>query len=110
MNKRTVQSLNLYNYSLKFQVRSGGKGTFDVDALNIRSGRRENGTASPIFGSALAQQNEHQISNTSSNRNHQQHFGRFDASALHIAHALRATEVQKAYKKEKPMHLYLVRS
>lgn len=37
-------------------------------------------------------------------------YGRFDASALHIAHALKQTEIQKAYKKrrEKPIDYYLV--
>lgn len=37
-------------------------------------------------------------------------YGRFDASALHIAHALRATELHKAYNKgrEKPIDYYLV--
>lgn len=37
-------------------------------------------------------------------------YGRFDASALHIAHALKQTEVQKAYNKrrEKPIDYYLV--
>lgn len=37
-------------------------------------------------------------------------YGRFDASALHIAHALRATELHKAYNKarEKPIEFYLV--
>jgi hypothetical protein len=36
--------------------------------------------------------------------------GRFDASALHIAHALKQTEVQKSYDKgrEKPIEEYLV--
>ncbi|KAK9498222.1 hypothetical protein O3M35_004083 [Rhynocoris fuscipes] len=39
-------------------------------------------------------------------------YGRFDASALHIAHALRATELHKAYNKarEKPIEFYLVSS
>ncbi|KAL9699042.1 hypothetical protein quinque_002483 [Culex quinquefasciatus] len=38
-------------------------------------------------------------------------YGRFDASALHIAHALKQTEVQKAYDKlrEKPIDYYLAR-
>lgn len=38
-------------------------------------------------------------------------YGRFDASALHIAHALKQTELQKAYNKprEKPIDYYLVR-
>lgn len=37
-------------------------------------------------------------------------YGRFDASALHIAHALKQTELQKSYKmhKEKPIDAYLV--
>lgn len=37
-------------------------------------------------------------------------YGRFDASALHIAHALKQTEIQKAYNKarEKPIDFYLV--
>lgn len=39
-------------------------------------------------------------------------YGRFDASALHIAHALKQTEIQKAYNKarEKPIDFYLVRT
>lgn len=36
-------------------------------------------------------------------------YGRFDASALHIAHALKQTEIQKSYDKgDKPINLYLV--
>lgn len=38
-------------------------------------------------------------------------YGRFDASALHIAHALKQTELQKSYNKvnrEKPIDCYLV--
>lgn len=37
-------------------------------------------------------------------------YGRFDASALHIAHALKQTEIQKAYRmhREKPIDCYLV--
>ncbi|CAG9795531.1 unnamed protein product [Diatraea saccharalis] len=36
-------------------------------------------------------------------------YGRFDASALHIAHALKQTELQKAYHRprEKPIDCYL---
>ncbi|KAJ8973915.1 hypothetical protein NQ317_000460, partial [Molorchus minor] len=38
-------------------------------------------------------------------------YGRFDASALHIAHALKQTELQKSYKssQEKPIDCYLDR-
>lgn len=37
-------------------------------------------------------------------------YGRFDASALHIQHALKQTEIQKSYSKprEKPIDSYLV--
>ncbi|GBP27247.1 Hillarin [Eumeta japonica] len=37
-------------------------------------------------------------------------YGRFDASALHIAHALKQTELQKAYHRprEKPIDCYLI--
>lgn len=37
-------------------------------------------------------------------------YGRFDASALHIAHALKQTELQKSYRstREKPIDCYLV--
>ncbi|KAH0816342.1 hypothetical protein GEV33_006449 [Tenebrio molitor] len=36
-------------------------------------------------------------------------YGRFDASALHIAHALKQTELQKSYRmhREKPIDCYL---
>lgn len=61
--------------------------------------------------------NSHQNSNHHNNH-HQNHnhfdngyqYGRFDASALHIAHALKQTELQKQYSKgrEKPIEYYLV--
>lgn len=46
--------------------------------------------------------------NHSNNVSHQ--YGRFDASALHIAHALKQTELQRAYarSREKPIDCYLV--
>lgn len=53
------------------------------------------------------------VRDTSSPLNHSDSdykYGRFDVSALHIAHALKQTEVQKAYNKarEKPIDHYLV--
>lgn len=53
------------------------------------------------------------LRDTSSPLNHSDSdykYGRFDVSALHIAHALKQTEVQKAYNKarEKPIDHYLV--
>ncbi|XP_065344135.1 hillarin [Cloeon dipterum] len=84
------------------QIRGSGRaGTFDAEALNIRS-HLSNGHSSPAAGHAHAEASTAVGGGASE-------FGRFDASALHIAHALRATELQKAYHKarEKPIDYYL---
>ncbi|XP_071445248.1 hillarin [Hetaerina americana] len=106
----------------------------DADALHIRAhlngsagGGGHGRSSSP---SGLNSQYYHGNGsgglNTSSNSNgahhavHQHHnssalgeyqYGRFDASALHIAHALRATKLQRAYgrPREKPIDCYLDR-
>lgn len=84
----------------KLQIRGSSKASSEIEAYTQPpTHRRENG-ASPLFDMPSKQQA------TPKARSH--NFGRFDASALHIAHALKATELQKAYKKEKPMHYYLV--
>jgi len=98
------------------QIRPGGKASFDCDALAIRAQMKLS------TSSTTSQQNggEQEISNggTQNNSNgivsnhpnaHQ--WGRFDSSALHIQHALRATEVQRKYSKpiyDKPIEAYLV--
>lgn len=48
--------------------------------------------------------------NSPLNHENEYKYGRFDASALHIAHCLKQTEIQKAYDKrrEKPIDFYLV--
>ncbi|VVC42020.1 Transglutaminase-like,Zinc finger, LIM-type [Cinara cedri] len=89
------------------QIRGSGKGTFDAEALNIKqhlNGSTPNRSQSPlptpyIHGSSTPDTGGYQ-------------YGRFDASALHIAHALRATELHKSYAnkngiREKPIHCYL---
>ena len=45
-----------------------------------------------------------------SQANHRRQWGRYDSSALHIQHALKATEVQRKYSRpiEKPIDEYLV--
>lgn len=80
-----------FNY-VNEQIRGGGKGTFDAEALGIKP-HLNNGRHSGENGHFA----EHQ-------------YGRFDASALHIAHALRATELQRSYRRpiEKPLDSYLV--
>ncbi len=49
---------------------------------------------------------------TTSTHPNARHWGRFDSSALHIRHALNATEVQRKYSRphEKPIETYLVRA
>lgn len=85
------------------QIRASGKGTLDLESLHIRSNSRgENG--SPAFDGAGPTSQANVTNKGTPGHN----YGRFDASALHIAHALRATQIQKAYKKEKPLHTYLV--
>jgi len=46
----------------------------------------------------------------SSNHPNARNWGRFDSSALHIRHALNATEVQKKYSrpKDRPIETFLV--
>ncbi|XP_035704265.1 hillarin isoform X2 [Folsomia candida] len=84
------------------QIRASGKGTLDLESLHIRSNSRgENG--SPAFDGAGPTSQANVTNKGTPGHN----YGRFDASALHIAHALRATQIQKAYKKEKPLHTYL---
>lgn len=88
------------------QIRGSGKGTFDAEALNIKQhlngsapgNRAQSPLPAPYIGSS-APDTGYQ-------------YGRFDASALHIAHALRATELHKSYPnkngvREKPIHCYL---
>lgn len=80
------------------QIRGGGKGgTFDAEALAIKQHLHSNHSAR----SSSENGGSHHFSD------HQ--YGRFDASALHIAHALRATEIQRSYQrpKEKPLDSYL---
>lgn len=85
------------------QIRGSGKGTFDAGALNIRSHLNGHLASSGPGNSGNRQ-------DYNKNDDHSYKYGRFDASALHIAHALRATELQKAYNKarEKPIDCYLV--
>lgn len=93
------------------QIRGSGKGTFDAEALNIRP--HLNGHGSPPAPPVQQQHHANHVNNNnsvpheSSSAGYQ--YGRFDASALHIAHALRATELCKSYNKarEKPIEYYL---
>lgn len=85
------------------QIRGSGKGTFDAEALNIRP--HLNGHTNHHNNNQMSSPGHHNY-----NDNNSYQYGRFDASALHIAHALRATELHKSYNKarEKPIEYYLV--
>lgn len=90
----------------------------NVDSPNYA--RHLNGHGSPPATNSSSQRDFHGGGGggggTSSPYNHNYsgdgsyQYGRFDASALHIAHALKQTELQKGYSKarEKPIDYYLV--
>lgn len=80
------------NHLVNDQIRGFGKGTFDADALGIKS--------------ALSSPRSHEPDIR--NRGDHHMAGRFDASALHITHALNATKVQRGYRYERRIDDYLV--
>lgn len=72
---------------------------------NYGGGGGGGGHISPPYSPPYHQNHHHENSSSPSYQ-----YGRFDASALHIAHALKQTELQKSYKtnREKPIDCYLV--
>ncbi|CAH0552085.1 unnamed protein product [Brassicogethes aeneus] len=98
------------------QIRGIGRPGFEAEGLQIRT--HLNGSShsphSPPYGESRNagpnySPNSHYQNNHNETPGYQ--YGRFDASALHIAHALKQTELQKAYKqnREKPIDCYLDR-
>ncbi|XP_067137099.1 hillarin-like [Centruroides vittatus] len=77
---KAALSVPKMNHLVNDQIRGSGKGTFDADALGIKSA-----LTSP-------KPHEHDC------RHRENLAGRFDASALHIAHGLNATKVQRGYR------------
>ncbi|XP_018566054.1 hillarin [Anoplophora glabripennis] len=98
------------------QIRGPGRGSFE-EGLNIRT--HVNGSSqqphSPPYSGERHSSPQHYSPNHYQNNHHESspsyQYGRFDASALHIAHALKQTELQKSYKmtREKPIDCYLDR-
>lgn len=86
------------------QIRPGGKSSIDADAIGIRA-------------HINAHKESHGSNNGSSEHKtitqqlNEQRWGHFDSSALHIQHALKATEVQRKYSKphEQPLEEFLDR-
>ncbi|XP_015438344.1 PREDICTED: uncharacterized protein LOC107193418 [Dufourea novaeangliae] len=132
-NQHTINDKEVYCSS---HVPKPGPGTLDGSSVGIRSalnvprsgyvneqiragGAHLNGHGSPpatnsgqrdfhgnAGGGASSPYNNHHYAVDGSYQ-----YGRFDASALHIAHALKQTELQKGYSKarEKPIDYYLDR-
>lgn len=87
------------------QIRPGGKASIDADALGIRTHLQQvHHKESVTSNGSTTVTSEHKIS-----QDHR--WGHFDSSALHIQHALKATEVQKKYCKphEQPLEDFLDR-
>lgn len=63
------------------QIRGSGKGTFDSEALGIKT----------ALSTPKPYESEH-------HRNRESMAGNFDASALHIQHGIKATKLQRNYK------------
>uniref|UniRef100_A0A6P7FAX4 Hillarin-like n=1 Tax=Diabrotica virgifera virgifera TaxID=50390 RepID=A0A6P7FAX4_DIAVI len=99
------KSTNLYNE----QIRGPSRVSNDSEGLHVRT--HINGSNhqphSPTYGGYSPNNNYSYHQETSPSYQ----YGRFDASALHIAHALKQTELQKSYKvhREKPIDCYLDR-
>ncbi|CAB4065090.1 Hillarin [Lepeophtheirus salmonis] len=80
------------SHTVNEQIRPGGKATFDAESLAIKIAKMH------VPSGKKLKSNKHK-------------WGRFDTSALHIQHALKATEVQRKYSKpqEKSIETYLDR-
>ncbi|XP_058801998.1 hillarin [Phymastichus coffea] len=101
------------------QIRAGGSPrpvyphSYDSADSPTRHTNGHSHLSSPGCHSSSPHQNQHNYNNH--HHHHHNHdgyqYGRFDASALHIAHALKQTELQKGYSKarEKPIDYYLDR-
>ncbi|KAG5869331.1 hypothetical protein JTB14_027753 [Gonioctena quinquepunctata] len=104
------------------QIRGPSRSGFEGEVLNVRTHINGNFQQphSPTYAAAADRHSSPHYSPNSyqNNYHHPQEnspsyqYGRFDASALHIAHALKQTELQKSYKvsREKPIDCYLGKS
>ncbi|XP_022911836.1 hillarin [Onthophagus taurus] len=95
------------------QIRGPGRGSFDGEPINVKT--HINGNSNLQASPPGYDRHGHYSPNSYPQTNHSDspgyQYGRFDASALHIAHALKQTELQKAYRthREKPIDCYLDR-
>ncbi|XP_066158165.1 hillarin [Euwallacea fornicatus] len=94
------------------QIRGPGRSGIENEALQVRThlnGNSHHQPHSPPYGERASYSPTTYTDGASPTAGYQ--YGRFDASALHIAHALKQTELQKSYKmhREKPIDAYLDR-
>ncbi|XP_037086909.1 hillarin-like [Pollicipes pollicipes] len=93
---RTALSVPKSQTYVNEQIRAGGRANIDNEAMLIKSVLNTSTSHPPPS-------NGHSTSNHSDYK-----YGRYDASALHIQHALKQTVLQKGYKREaKPITEYL---
>uniref|UniRef100_T1J1X0 Phosphatidic acid phosphatase type 2/haloperoxidase domain-containing protein n=1 Tax=Strigamia maritima TaxID=126957 RepID=T1J1X0_STRMM len=83
------------------QIRGAGKGTFDAESLGIRQYINKSTVKNDVDRSLL------NLSHT--NHQHENYAPKFDATALHISHALKATELHRKYNQERNLNDYLDR-
>jgi len=73
------------------QIRPGGKASFDSEALLFKS-HLNNGKGDEKHNNSNGHSEKY-------NNNDKRNWGRYDSSAMHIAHALKQTEIQRKYSK-----------
>lgn len=92
------------------QIRGSGRGTFDAESLGIKQYIRSpkpNETPPPDSRMNDGLQAQYVHANATNNS----YAGKFDASALHIRHALQATELQRKYQaRDRNINEFLVRA
>ncbi|KAJ3638502.1 hypothetical protein MTP99_001862 [Tenebrio molitor] len=101
------------------QIRGPGRGIYEPEILHVRThlnGNYHQQSSPPGYGGERHPGPQYSPTSYHHHNNHSDsspgyQYGRFDASALHIAHALKQTELQKSYRmhREKPIDCYLDR-
>ncbi|KAF7279930.1 hypothetical protein GWI33_006600 [Rhynchophorus ferrugineus] len=92
------------------QIRGPGRSSFENEGIHVRT--HVNGNSHQAYSPTYGERGHYSPTSYPDGGSPAAYqYGRFDASALHIAHALKQTELQKSYKinREKPIDVYLDR-